>query len=106
MRMVKGAGHIVGSETNRFTSFSFHTNRPCHSGDRAMQNLTSKIQGQGHGQGQYQWLYSGLIVQSISYFLFRGNWIILSQDISNWIISDAENSGSRSGITSNPIVTF
>ena len=45
MGEVKVQGHMVGAYW--LTSFSFHVNRPCHSYDLAIQNLTFKIQGQG-----------------------------------------------------------
>ena len=42
----------VGVTSYRLTSLSFHFNRPSHSWDTTFQNLTLKIQGQGHGWGQ------------------------------------------------------
>ena len=37
----------------RLTSLSFHVNQPSHSWDKTFQNLTLKIQGQGHGRGAH-----------------------------------------------------
>ena len=39
--------HNVGLTSYRFTSLLFHVNRPSHSWDRALQNLTLKIKCQG-----------------------------------------------------------
>ena len=36
----------------QLTSISFHVNRPSHSYNMAIENLTLKIQGQSHGWGQ------------------------------------------------------
>ena len=106
--VVKGQGHIVGSTTSRFTSFAFDINRPCHSWEKSYLKIWPwKIQGQGHDQGQNYWLHLRPSVHSICsfFFFFCGNWIILSQDISN-SISDLDNSRSWSWSKSNLMVTF
>ena len=51
---VKVESHKVGVISYQLTSLSFHVNRPSHTWDTAaehFQNLTLKIQGQGHGWG-------------------------------------------------------
>ena len=44
--------HNKGPTSYRLTSLSFHVNLPSHSRDTTFQNLTLKIQGQGHVWGQ------------------------------------------------------
>ena len=50
---VKGEINKVVVTSYRLTSLLFHVNRPSHSWDEIIfQNLTLKIQGQGHGWGE------------------------------------------------------
>ena len=44
MHVVKGQGRIVGSATNRITSFSFHINQPYIPKIQVLKKLTLKIQ--------------------------------------------------------------
>ena len=53
MGEVKVWSHIVSLTFYRLTSFSFHVNQPSHSWNTTFQNLTLKIQGQGHGRGEH-----------------------------------------------------
>ena len=65
-------------------------------------NLTLKIQGQDHGQGQTHWSHLKPGIQSIHYYYF---FFRQSDHIANSIF-DFENSRSRSRPRSNPMVTF
>ena len=49
MEEVNIESHNMSSTFYLLTSLSFHVNRPSHSWDTAFQNLTLKIQHQGHG---------------------------------------------------------
>ena len=48
------------------------------------QNLTLKIQGQGHSQGQTRWLH--LLLRNVC-FSFHGNWTIFGWGLEVWQIS-------------------
>ena len=49
MVQVKIESHKVGVTSYRLTSLSFHVNQPPIPEIHRFQNLTLKIQGQGHG---------------------------------------------------------
>ena len=51
MREGNVESHKVGVTSYRFTSLSFHVNRPLHSWDTAFSKFDLEIQGQGHGWG-------------------------------------------------------
>ena len=44
--------HSMGPTFYRFTSLSFHVNRPSHSWDMTFSKFDLEIQGQGHGWGE------------------------------------------------------
>ena len=72
---------------------------------QVFQNLTLKIQSEGHGQVQSQWLHLMHIIQSI--YLLRSLWQsdYFGLDMANFIF-DLENLRSMSWPRSNPIATF
>ena len=53
MGEVKVWSHNVSLTFYRLISVSFHVNQLSHSWDTSFQNLTLKIQGQGHGRGEH-----------------------------------------------------
>ena len=65
MVKVKPIGHIWGLEFMRYVCFSFRGNRTTFGWVQEIPYLTSKIQGQGHAQGQTQWSHLSPRVQSI-----------------------------------------
>ena len=62
---VKCQGNIVSPTSYWFISHFFHVNQTTYSWNAVFQNLTLKIQGQGHRWGQRSWSWSGSDLASI-----------------------------------------
>ena len=86
--VVKCQSHVAGVATNRlYASFSFHINWSCITEIQPFKCLTMKMHGQVNVVAKANWDgYSwGLVIIRYVHFSFRGNRIIWSQDIANWI---------------------
>ena len=69
MAKVKCDGNIWGQTFNLYICYSFHGNQTIFAAIEQIPYLTLKIEGQGHGQGQTQWLHLRPRVQSCLLFI-------------------------------------
>ena len=66
---VKGQGHIFGSATNGYTSFSFHKIHPTITEIHLFKNLTTEIQGKVLTKVKTNGYTSGLVFNRYIHFL-------------------------------------
>ena len=79
MHVVKGQLHIVGSASNRFNSFLFHINQPCHIWDTAISKFNlENPKSRSWPRSKLMAIFQVLLFNRYVHFLFHGNQIILS----------------------------
>ena len=100
--------HNVSLTSYRLTSLWFHVNRPFHSWDKHFQNLTLKIQGQGHSSRSKSMYSYGQKACITPYRLISLSFHV-DRPSHSWVTAiskfDVENSRSRSWVRSKLKVT-